>query len=112
MVNAKIISLYGLNKRIHLYHYGILNQSNKPSPIVLDKIGNLIGQRAMQFWVLVRYLPLIISDLTLPEILKRQLDVLLLLLKIMSIVFAPRITYNWVTKLESMIEQHHKLFKN
>ena len=89
----------------------MLNQRNKPSPLILDKSGNLIGQRAAQFWCLIRYFPLIIDDLILNKNLSLQLNVISLLLKIMTIIFSSRITETMVTELEQLVEKHHILFK-
>lgn len=109
--DVKVISLNSLNERLHLYDFGTLNMCNKPSPLNLDKPGHLIGQKASQSWCLIRYLPLIIDDLITHEC-KPIFNVILLLLQIMSITFASRISSEMVDELENLIEMHHRVFKS
>lgn len=111
IVDAKLISLTDLNQRIKLYHYGVLHQPVKPSPIVLNKTGNSIGQRAMQSWCLFKFFPFLINDLTLSADIADKFEVVLILLQIMLIIFSPRISEEMVNSLETLVETHHSLFK-
>lgn len=63
ITELNLITLLQINERIKVFCFGKLEMSNKPSPISLDKQGYLIGQRAVQSWCLIRYLPLILSDI-------------------------------------------------
>lgn len=111
LIDSKIITLDALNERIKFFNYGQKNQSIKPSPIVLEKSNNLIGQRAMQSWCLIMYFPLIIDDLVLTDKLERMWDVILLLLQIMSIIFSERITNEMIVHLEDLRTKHHTMFR-
>lgn len=62
IIDKKHITLQSINNRIKSYNFGVIHLTEKPSIINLDKPGHLIAQRAVQTWVLVRFLPLIISD--------------------------------------------------
>lgn len=110
LLNNKIANLNQINERIKFFNFGSINKNVKPSPIIVDKPGNLIGQRAAQCWVLVRYLPLILKDFLIDVEIKNKWKVIVLLLKIMSIVFAPVISLNNITELELLIQTHHTLF--
>lgn len=112
VINLKLISVADLNNRLHLYDYGSVNSRNKPSPIIFDKSNISFRQKAIQAWCLFRYFPLIIDDLivVVPE-LEKKFKVLSSLLKIMSIVFAPRISFDMLNDLQSLVEEHLKLFK-
>lgn len=112
LLKLKLISLPHLNERLHLYDFGSINRSNKPSPIVLNKNSVSIKQRASQAWCLMRYILLIIDDIIKNPILERKHKILLHLLKIMSIVFAPRISYSMINDLQNLITEHLQLFKS
>lgn len=104
-----------INDKIITFNYGLQNRTNKPSPICLDKADHLIGQRAAQTYCLLIFCPLIISDIT--QKLEHSTDynkwkVILLLIEIVKIVFAPKLHDTLVTDLENLIENHHKLFLN
>lgn len=109
VVTMKKISLYDLNERIRLFNYGELSQCVKPSTIVLDKPGGLIGQKAAQTWCLLRFLPLMIFDIVSDDLFPKY-NIILVLLEIVSICFAPRVTISMIETLECLIEKHHKLF--
>lgn len=63
VLEEKVISLESLNNRIRSFNYGYLESKNFPGTIQLDKPGNSLGQKAIQIWCLVRFLPLIIGDI-------------------------------------------------
>lgn len=115
LIQEILASIKEINDKIISFDYGIQNRVNKPSPICLNKTSHLIGQRAAQTYCLLIFFPLIISDIT------RKLDcsvnynkwkVILLLIEIVKIAFAPILSDILITNLENLIENHHKLFLN
>ncbi|XP_051164481.1 uncharacterized protein LOC127283564 [Leptopilina boulardi] len=111
----KLIKLIDLNERIKIFSYGINESKNKPSPIVLKKPGNRVGQRAAQTRCLSMYLPLILSDVLKKAYEKsdpiiEKWEVLKLLLQIMQIVYSPVFSNAMVAELKELIVQHHSLF--
>jgi len=78
---------------------------------VLDKAGNNIGQRAAQSWCLTRFLPLIIGDLIVEAQDERVWQILLLLLNLMDIIFAPIISIGMAHHLRDLIIEHHEALK-
>lgn len=112
VLEEKVITLESLNNRIRTFNYGMLESKNCPGTISLDKPGNSLGQKAIQTWCLMRFLPLIIGDIVQPnDIVFSKWQVLLLLLDIMDIVFAPKCSTNMITILRQLIEEHHSSFK-
>lgn len=113
VVKEKILTLDEINNRLKSFNFGYNEMCNKPSPINLDKTGNLIGERAGQTWCLLRFLPLILGDVvaTLSNKQAEKFKVLTLLLDIMDIVFCPVITYGMVSQLTELISTHHRLFQ-
>nr|XP_012220641.1 PREDICTED: uncharacterized protein LOC105671240 [Linepithema humile] len=113
LIQEKLTSIEEINDKINTFDYGLQNRANKPSLIYLNKAGHLIGQRAAQTYCLLIFFPLIISDIT------KKLDhstnynkwkVILLLIEIVKIAFAPILHNIFMTDFENLIENHHKLF--
>jgi len=102
LIQEKLVSIQEINDKINTFDYGLQNRANIPSPICLDKTDYLIGQRAAQMYCLVIFFPLIISDII----------IILLLIEIVKITFAPILHDTLVADLEELIENHHKLFLN
>lgn len=109
LISSKIITLERLNERITSYNYGSVHRANKPSVLNLDKLGNSIGQKASQMHTLIIFLPLIVGDLITDQTCS-EWRVILLLLKIMSIVFCPKISNQMKDELAHLVKDHHKLF--
>lgn len=108
--DLKLITNEKLNDRIKNFNYGKIEITNKPSPINLDKVGSLLGQRAGQAWCLIRFPPLILSDIIKQDSAQPKWKIVRLLLRIMQIVFSPIITPGMTTELEWLIEEHHAIF--
>lgn len=112
----KLISLDEINKRIKVFNYGRIHNDNKPSPIVISKKSDLIRQRAMQMYYLLRYLPFILSDIiekvneNPTSRISQMWEVILLLCQITDIVYSPVITESMVARLRVLIKRHHFLF--
>lgn len=62
-------------------------------------------------WCLARHFPLLTQDLV-PDELKSKFEVVLLLLKIMDIVFTPKISVGMVLQLTELVSEHKYLFKS
>jgi len=110
----KMITVAQINTRLPTFSYGIIESKNKPSSNFTEgMIKNVqdwsIKQKAAQTWCLVRYIPLIFGDLFTED--DPYLALLLLLLEIMEIVFAQELSLGQVVMLDSLIFQHHNLFK-
>lgn len=108
LIENKYSTIHELNNRIQSFDYGLINTKNKPSVFSLDKPGHLLGQKAVQTWVLIRYFPLIVSDYLEIENVYKHWILIEKLLQIMSIIFAPRIDRN--NNLRELIKEHHALF--
>lgn len=61
-------------------------------------------------WCLARNVPLFVQDLVTEE-MKPKFKVILMLLDIMDIVFAPKISVGSVKQLSELISEHNFLFK-
>ncbi|CAG5073921.1 Protein of unknown function [Cotesia congregata] len=103
-----------LNERIQAFDYGLNNRPNIPSGIKISKTSNSIGQHAAQTLCLITFLPLIIKD----TILKiKQNDyvkwyMILLLIKMLKIALAPKITLEMLQDLETSTTMHHNILIN
>jgi hypothetical protein len=109
---GRLSSLNHLNKIISAFNFGYLEKGNLPSAIHLPLNGG-IKQKASQCWNLIRHVPLIfksffedITDLDL----QNNCQLILKLLKIMSIVFSPKLLASDIDYLEILIDEHHKLY--
>lgn len=106
---SKIISLSDLNDKIQAFDYGLHNRANLPSIICLNK-NKTVGQRAAQTLCLVIHLPIIIRDI-IPKLNQNfnKWKVILLLIKMLKIVLASKITNNMLKELQSATKEHHEL---
>lgn len=115
VVNSqKLIKIDFSNERIKRFNYGIKESRNKPSPIVLTKQSNLIGQRAAQTRRIITYLPLIISYIIVEaqsksSPLSDKWEVILLLLQVTQIAFSPIVTTAMLAEFKELIVAHHSL---
>lgn len=95
-----------LNNEISLFNYGYLEQTNKPSANftkeMLNKKENTLSQKAMQMWTLVRVLPFILTEKVDSE--NDYMQIILVLLRIMDIAFAPKIPKCDLPYLHALIE--------
>lgn len=106
LISNKYCSLEQLNNRIVVFNYGIIGKKDTPSPIALDKPGHLLGQRAAQTWLLLRFFPLIVQDYLTDEIIINKFKVVVSLLKCVNIIFAPVISECSVSNLRVLIGEH------
>lgn len=113
IIGENLTTLNEINSRLNSFNFGYVDICNKPSPINLDKVGRLIGERAAQSWCLLRFLPLILADIVskLTDKQKLKFKVLILLLNIMDIIFCPVNSPGMVLNLKYLITEHHTLFQ-
>lgn len=105
------ITLNTIQNRLQAFPFGKTDKCDKPSPIDLDKPGHRIGQRAAQTWCLLRFIPLILSDvISSSPIIKRSFKVVTSLLNLMQFVFSTRLNNESIVIMENLIESHLKLF--
>lgn len=109
--NDKFFTLSLLNARLKSFNYGFCDVKNKPTTLTkeqLNKPGGSTGQSAAQMWCLIRTLPLLIGDKIPSD--NNYWHLYLLILNILDIVMAPRISISETFLLQEMIHEHHKLF--
>jgi len=83
---------------------------NKPTAnFTTARVNNLadhkLKQRAMQTWVLLRAFPFLVEDKV--ESGDEYMNLILLLLRIMEIVFAPTIPRSMLPYLSDLVNEHH-----
>ena len=108
-IAEKSISFKEINQRIQSFNYGYMERRNQPPGVKLDDLSNDLGLNAIQSWCLLRNVPLLFGDLV--EKNDSHWNVLLLLLQIVNIVFAPFVTEGMTVSLKYLIVEHHTLFK-
>lgn len=96
-----------LNDRISAFNYGILERKNKPSAnLISTNIRNVVehtlGQKAMQMWCFLRIFPFLVSDKV--HSWNRHMRLLLQLLNVMEIIFAPKLTRGLTPLLSESIK--------
>ena len=107
------ISADVLNSRLNRFQFSFYDKSNKPSPkfknSLLRKKGNYnTKQRASQNWCLIRMFPFLIGDL-IPEG-DKYFSLILILLEIMDIIFAPSVSMEQTISLEDLINRMFSKF--
>lgn len=111
LVQGKFSCQY-FNGRISSFQYGYLEKTNKPSAnfteSMLRKRDYCLSQKAMQTWCLIRAFPF----LTVEKIGRgdKHMALILQLLRIMEMVFAPKITRSLLAYLESVIADFFRMF--
>lgn len=112
LISENNINLSQINERIKSFNFGMNDQCNKPSPICLEKPGHSIGQREAQTLCLLKYLPLILSDIicSISPIHSGKLKIIQLLLQIVRIVVSPINSVGIESHLTHLIAKHHKLY--
>lgn len=111
IVVDKLVSLEELNNRVQSFAYGV-DSKNKPQPISVDRLQGTqkkLGMNASQAWCFARYFCLFVGDLVPTDYYCLQL--IFILLDIVDIIFAPSVTVSMTYRLEELIFQHHKLFR-
>lgn len=106
VVNSNVMTVDEINCRILQFNYGKIEMKNKPSPVDLKKAGCLIGERAAQSWCLGRFLPLILSDIVVLDICKKEWEMVTTCLEAMDIIFAPAIDDASLDLLQKLIDKY------
>lgn len=105
LVQRKFTTKY-FNGKILSFQYGFVEKVNKPSAnlteAMLRKKEHSLSQKAMQMWCLVRVFPFLLSEKVQngDDHMRLVLD----LLRIMELVFAPKITKSLLPYLTALIE--------
>lgn len=112
-LELKLFHINDFNNRVASFQYGYVERKNKPSANFNERILNLKGhtlnQKAMQIWCLLRAFPFLISDWVLTR--EEHLQLILFLLRIMEIVFAPKVTVSLMSYLRALIRDFLEKFK-
>ncbi|CAI6372005.1 unnamed protein product [Macrosiphum euphorbiae] len=109
--NLKYFSLDTLNNRIESFNYGPVDIRSRPTLITdtsLKREGYL-KMSASEMLCLTKYLGLIIGDLVPEE--SELWNLYILLKKILDIIFCKWIQNQDVILLQSIITEHHELYK-
>lgn len=109
--NDKFFTLSLLNARLKSFNYGFCDVKNKPTALTreqLNKPNSSTRQSAAQMWCLIRILSLLIGDKIPVD--NTYWHLYLLILKILDIVMAPRISISETFLLQELIYEHHNLF--
>lgn len=113
IIEQKKFNIQFFNGRITAFNYGYAEMKNKPSANFTDgmlrKNENTLSQKGMQMWLLLRVYPFLISD-KIPEG-DEYLELVTYLLRIMELVFAPKIFKSLIPYLKVLISDFAKLFK-
>ncbi|KAJ8021395.1 hypothetical protein HOLleu_38575 [Holothuria leucospilota] len=112
LVAKEIISVDELNSRLKSFNFGLIDKTNRPSPILSSHLTNpagASGQKAAQMKCLAIFLPLIIGDKVEED--SDLWELYLLLLEIFKLIIAPRMSRAATYFLKNKIEEHHILFK-
>ncbi|XP_023817614.1 uncharacterized protein LOC111948487 isoform X1 [Oryzias latipes] len=109
-VQQNFLTAKELSGRTESFNYGHTERRNRPPAVKLFDGSNDLGLNAIQSWCLLRNMPLIFGDLVQKG--NEYWHLLLLLLQIVGIVFAPVITDGMTIFLKHLIVEHHQLFKH
>lgn len=104
VIVKKRFNLEFFNGRIASFNYGYVERKNKPSSNFtensLQRKENSLSQKGLQMWLLLRVFPFLISSKIKVE--DECVDLILYLLRIMEIVFAPNIHESVIPYLRSL----------
>lgn len=93
IIKQKLFSCSYFNYRVSMFDYGYLENQNKPSANFTDSMlcrkEHTLSQKAMQMWCLIRAYPFLVSEKINEE--DEYLELIRTLIRIMEIVFSPRI---------------------
>ena len=108
-INNNFFTLEWFNKRILFFNYNSCHKKNKPSAVKKEKFNKIkLRQKAAQMWTLAKIMPFLIGSKIPVD--NEYYDLLLILLEILDIVFAPLISINQTFYLQTLIYEHHKLY--
>ena len=104
----KVVTLDTLNCELHLF-WGKMTVEKKHKPLQLNKLaepgqGLLPTMKALQYWTLLKYLPLILGVFVSPS--NKHWQFLLHLSHVVDMIFAPRFTLDMIAYMKSAVEDH------
>lgn len=112
VMELKLFNIEDFNDRLVSFQYDFVERKNKPSANfnvrILNQKGNILNQKAMQTWCLLRAFPFLIFDWVPTANEHLQLT---LLLKIMEIIFAPKVAVSLISYLRALITNFLLKFK-
>jgi len=106
LVDKKFVTQELINLRLLDFDYSLSDQNSKPPEINLANV----RLQAAECWCLLRNLPLMIGSEVPREDPHWQL--LIYLLRCISIIFAPQVTESLADYLSCLVEEHHDHFKS
>lgn len=102
-----------LNAMISTFNYGYTEKKNKPSAnfteTMLRKNDHSISQTAMQSWCLIRVLPFLLSAKVAAD--DEHMRLIVHLLRIMEIVFSPRLSSSLLPYVSELTKDYFQEFK-
>ena len=113
IIELKLFTVKFFNLRVTFFKYGVLESRNRPQDSLTrtaftNRNDHTLKQSAAQMWLLLRALPFILRD-KVPEN-DKHMELILYLLKIMEICFAPKLDTGILPYLSALITEHHELF--
>ncbi|KAJ1519216.1 hypothetical protein ONE63_011178 [Megalurothrips usitatus] len=110
ILKDKYFTLSDFNGRISAFNYGVPDIKNKPSANFSEDSlkGSKLKQTGSQMWCLIRVFGFLVANVPEDD---KNLKLVNLLQSILLIVFAEAIRPDDITKLERLIEEHHRLFQ-
>lgn len=113
VVLRKKFDIQTFNGRIGAFNYGYVERKNKPSAnfttAMLKKKEHSLSQKGAQMWLLTRAFPFLVSGLVDPE--DKFLQYVILLLRIMELVLAPKLTVSLMPYLKALVREFLVTFK-
>lgn len=107
-------SIEYFNNRISTFDYGYVEIKNKPSAnftnAMIQKSQHSISQKGMQTWLLMRVFPFLVFEKAIADE-NEYLGLIVHLLRIMEIVFAPKLATSLIPYLRALIIDFFQLFK-
>ena len=104
--NAKYLTVEDLNMVITFFNYSTADKNSRPPTLTAL---HSLKMSASEMWCFLRNLPLMIGNRVPRD--NKYWNLLLMLLDIIDIVFAPRITNELSNFLMHLIDDHHSFFK-
>ena len=114
VIVQKLCSVEDLNRSVHSFNYGFTDVKNKPSAnfsgsSLRNLTDHTLKQKGAQVWCLLRIFPFLFNDLI--EQGDEHMELVLLLIRIVEILVAPKIPRSILPYLEEMIVDYLELFR-
>lgn len=113
IIDEKKFNVKYFNGKILSFQWGYCEMKNKPSANftdnMLEKKDHTLSQKAMQIWCLIRALPFLLADDIDSD--DEHMGLVIILLQIMDLIFAPKITKSVLPYLNALIKEFRWKFK-